>query len=408
MPDHTFSPKRKALAIFSAACLASTALLALEAPATAEGEAESETITDQSAREIFGVSDDNGTDTIDAYRIQQDPETNEMFVPVFQDEQTKHSSIDQAITADAQQRGTEDTVEVVESAYTEEQIEGALEELTSLAIEYSLKIFFNYNVQIDAIQAEVTVDSADAIGTEIGGVEIANNIQEPENLDRFDNDWYGSPHYGGMYAWGGALNGGGNENANCTLGIPATNASGTPGIFTAGHCFELGASVYTADTTSSEYSVGHVSHSFTHGGANPGIDSAFVSGGDEYRGFVMTGGGRDTAKRITGEYFPTRGDRVCYNGAETGRGCNGAVQSYGNTFCAADGCTRDLIQVSGDKANFPWFGDSGAPTYVNFGDTVKVAGTLVGSAGIEGDVWSFSVQDWRATKSAYGATLMTG
>lgn len=390
-----------------------TAAALVAPPAHAEGEVDSDMVTLSDAERVFGVSDSNGDNELDAPYLKFSLDSQSTYVPVFTEQASKKDSIESAASTQGVQGAGDEAVEVVYSRYTEDQVEAAIVEIEEVAMAKDLTISFDYNPAVDAIEVEATRASSPFLPEEAEGVEIVVNEQEDENLASYDsyNDYYASPFYGSMYALGAAGNDP-NTSADCTLGIPAYNANGTPGVFTAGHCFQFDSPVYTGATSASQYRVGNVTHDYTYPEPGETIskvrDAQFISGGTEYRPFIITGYSRAEAKVVTGSYYAGIGDRVCFNGATSGRKCGNQVLSYDYRRCNAGVCSENNMRMGGPQDQGADFGDSGAAMYVNFGDAVKVSGILSGAAGVVNGDLTFAAQEWRSIRPSYDATSMTG
>ncbi len=185
----------------------------------------------------------------------------------------------------------------------------------------------------------------------------------------------------------------------CTSGIPALNANGTRGYFTAGHCFDLLSYVWTSSSLSGSSNSGCVTHSY-----NAKIDAEFVSG-KTYEGKVLAG---STRKPMIGTWHPAggKGNRLCFQGSTTGNVFNNAVTNYGLTRCFGGVRLSNLISLRGGRSSQN--GDSGGSVYANFGGSVRVTGTIAGRVDSPSVGSTTYVTDWRAVRDNYGARLIYG
>lgn len=194
------------------------------------------------------------------------------------------------------------------------------------------------------------------------------------------------------------------NNSRCTSGIPAYNAKGSPGYFTAGHCFSSGGYVHSKDTSKAgRYYTGTVSHTFGY----PTVDAQFVSG-TSYNGKILASTSLNSAKPVIGVYRPevSASNRVCFTGSTTGTKCNNHVTGYNGRYCDKGICHEKLMTIKGGTSAQK--GDSGGPVFANFGSDVKVTGIISGLRNpIIGNSTTY-VETWSRIADSYNARLMVG
>lgn len=288
---------------------------------------------------------------------------------------------------------TGDEVLVIFSRYTAAEILTAMDMLIDHFEEAGLTVVFGYDSRVDAIQlggnlTQAQIDEIPAIG-----------VQYYVEFGAYQDDYYNedarAPFIGGATIRGyknGAL-------FRCTSGIPARNSNGTPGYFTAGHCFELTSHVWTSSSLSGASNSGRVTHFY-----NSKIDAQFVSG-KSYTGHIYSG---SIKKRVIGTWHPlaSQGNRVCFQGSTTGNVCSNQIIAYDQTTCSPSGCFSGLIALRGGTSSQN--GDSGGSVYANFGSSVRVTGIVRGHYDpLIGQSTTY-VTDWRAIRNNYAASLLYG
>jgi hypothetical protein len=197
----------------------------------------------------------------------------------------------------------------------------------------------------------------------------------------------------------GSSSGGSTYNVTCTGGIPAYNAKGTPGLFTAGHCFGLTSHTFSSSTLSGGSNTGRVSHSYTM----PTVDAEFISG-KTYTASIFAGLGTSTLKPVKGTYYPepsAANNYICFTGTTSGYSCGNRMKTYSTTFCTNNQCRTPVFRMADGITSAG--GDSGGPVFANFGNTVKVTGIILGHSGTS----TYGTR-WSTIASAYSATLMLG
>lgn len=388
------------------------ALLAVAAAGTASadpsdgGRADPETdvvvVYKDEAKKLFGVSDRNGEGSPDAYTVDLDPETGVVWAPVFRDEVGRSKQLD-SISAEEdrpnlQDRSAEDAIAIRESRYTLAQVEAALAEVERIAVTNKTAAGFWYAPSSDSILIQGQYGGEKFFPNQINGVDISFAPGKISNSVRNENTR--APFNGGAAVWGKSRSSS-NSYSRCTFGIPAKNARGTKGIFTAGHCFQLNSHTFTSSTLSGQSNAGRVTHSYTY----PNVDAQFISG-KTYNGKIYASGG---IKPVKGTYFPEAGvgKRLCFTGSTSGVRCQNSVVGYNRTVVYDSGDTvHGLIALSGYQPAAG--GDSGGPVYANFGNTVRVSGIISGYYTPTVGASTTYAADWRQIASAYGASLLLG
>jgi hypothetical protein len=141
---------------------------------------------------------------------------------------------------------------------------------------------------------------------------------------------------------------GGLNISTCTTGFYVKNASGTPGVTTAGHCgnsqsYGSTALSFLGESYSGSYDIQWHNHS-----------------GSTYDNTINVAG---TPRSITGTRFrasQTTGEYVCKQGMTTGNTC-GTITSTSYCVSSTGACT--WIYVSGGSVNLSEPGDSGGPWF---------------------------------------------
>lgn len=165
-----------------------------------------------------------------------------------------------------------------------------------------------------------------AIPTETGAVVlVVDRLPQPEAL-----------LYGGL------------SISTCTTGFYVKNASGTPGVTTAGHCgnsqsYGSTALSFLGESYSGSYDIQWHNHS-----------------GSTYDNIIKVG---TTTRSITGTVFrasQTTGEYVCKQGKTTGNTC-GLISTTSHCVTSTGVCT--WVYVSGGSVNLSEPGDSGGPWF---------------------------------------------
>lgn len=137
-----------------------------------------------------------------------------------------------------------DGVNVVMSKYNPAQISSAMEQLASHFENDGARVIFGYQAQRDTIEltGELTQADLDALPDTGVGYSFSPGYYQ----DDVHNENVRAPFVGGAAVFGYQQG----ELVRCTSGIPALNANGTRGYFTAGHCFDLLSYVWTSSSLS--------------------------------------------------------------------------------------------------------------------------------------------------------------
>jgi hypothetical protein len=141
---------------------------------------------------------------------------------------------------------------------------------------------------------------------------------------------------------------GGLPISTCTTGFYVKNASGTPGVTTAGHCgnsqsYGSTALTFLGESYSGSYDIQWHNHS-----------------GSTYDNIIKVG---TTTRSITGTRFrasQTTGEYVCKQGKTTGNTC-GLIDNTSYCESSTGACT--WVHVSGGSVNLSEPGDSGGPWF---------------------------------------------
>lgn len=191
--------------------------------------------------------------------------------------------------------------------------------------------------------------------------------------------------------WGGASIK--SNGATCTSTF-AVQKNGVRYMPTAGHCFTLGANVYTSDGNAWYGSV-------KERASLPSYDMELI-GGSTYGNSIYTGGTNSTtSKRVASAANPIVGTTgYCFSGQTSGEKCNQKVESLNATVCTELGCTPGVIQFSGTA---PLKGDSGGPFYWPDTTTVHARGLVIAS-NFNGTGWA---EKWSTIAARFGVTIVT-
>lgn len=279
------------------------------------------------------------------------------------------------------------------SRYSRAQIDSSIEQLTKAVESAGIAASFYFEASSDSIV--LTTDLSD--GFQIPPTDVEIDVTDGSVSSALFAENMRSPFRGGGTIYN-------NSGGRCTSGIPAFNANGGAGYFTAAHCFSLSSVVYSSTWLSGTSITGTVSHRY---GINS-VDAEFVSG-STYNGSVFVTD--TTSLRISGTYFPSagQGNALCFSGSTMGKRCDNDLITYAGHVCydidSTNYCWNDMIALRGGTSVQP--GDSGGPVYGTFGSSLKVTGIVAALQNpVIGESTSF-VTDWRQIASRYSATLMT-
>lgn len=133
-----------------------------------------------SAKGAFGVSDRNGTGTVDAFTTYLDIQTGAVWVPAFRD--------DQALLAQIQQQGQvvpaasveSDSASIVVriSDYTQQEVESALARMADIIGLRGANVAFSFNPIDDAIEAVGSPAGFELLGDSVNGIRISYTVSE--------------------------------------------------------------------------------------------------------------------------------------------------------------------------------------------------------------------------------------
>jgi hypothetical protein len=152
-------------------------------------EAKALALSKDQAKAIFGVSDRNGTDSVDAYTVVWDEETEIAWAPAFKDQETVIEQVrrDGQPLAEPVPAGSVDADSMLivrVSDYTQTEIEAALGLMREAAGKVAVAVMFEYSPANDAIEASAKAALSDLVGDSIGGVRVIHTITEPTDYSR--------------------------------------------------------------------------------------------------------------------------------------------------------------------------------------------------------------------------------
>lgn len=345
----------------------------------------------RAAQSLVGDSDRVESGLVDAYVATYSPEHQAGYYAVTTDQGLSFATAT-ALAGSVDVSSADQTV-LVFSRYSSAQIESSLADIRGAVEAVQANAAFYYEPAIDGII--LTVDARHRSGR----FSMPTTAVEVHLDEGLVSDGYFAENMRTPFRGGGTLYD--LDGRRCTSGIPAYNASGTPGYFTAAHCYDLGENVYS----SSWHSGASITGSVTHRYSTQHVDAEFVSGGS-YIGHVFVAD--SSSLRVAGTYFPAAGveNRLCFSGSTTGKKCDNNLITYQGEFCGTTGCNSDHIALRGGTSSQG--GDSGGPAYATFGSSLKVSGIVRGHKDpLVGESTTFVV-DWRKIAYRYSATLMTG
>ncbi|MDR2380741.1 MAG: hypothetical protein LBE08_06150 [Bifidobacteriaceae bacterium] len=150
------------------------------------------------AKEVFGTSDRNGTDSPDAYTIVFDDETGAAWAPVFKDERPAKAqigSVGGTVTGPLPSSAArEDSLVIRISGYEKAQVDSASEQISAVLKELGMTAAYYYNPAVDAIEVEGEPGVAKQLGDAVGGVRLVHTTSNDISLD-FYNDGVNTPPF---------------------------------------------------------------------------------------------------------------------------------------------------------------------------------------------------------------------
>jgi hypothetical protein len=199
--------------------------------------------------------------------------------------------------------------------------------------------------------------------------------------------------------WGGAgLSAGG---ALCSSGYAVRNSAGTVFMTTAGHCYNVGATVLT-ESGLRTYGVVSNRHLPTFNGQPRDVE---LLGGQSYAGRIYTGGVTST----TSVPVFAAGEAVegftnyCHSGRTTGENCGHTAVDIDGQVCTGTGCKSPVIVFQGGVLSQG--GDSGSPFYVmDSSGRAWIRGHVIAGNGVD---TSFA-EKWTAISPLLGVSIVTG
>lgn len=350
------------------------------------------------AQKLLGSSDRVESGNVNAYVATYSPEVDAGYYAVTKDQAISATEASDRLSAlqttDASAASTGHQTILVFSRFTRDQIDQSIATLTESIGSAKADAAFYYDPATDSILLGINLAASPSVS--IPQTTVPITLSDGDVGDAYYRENMPAPFRGGGTIYDVGLR-------RCTSGIPAYNASGTPGYFTAAHCFSLSSWVFASSSLAGGSNTGKVSHRY----GTAAVDAEFVSG-KTYTGRIYTGTSLSISKPIVGTYFPAAGvgNRLCFSGSTTGVQCGNSLITYSGSFCGDTGCNSDLLALRGGVATEP--GDSGGPVYANFADTGKVSGIVRGYYDpFIGESTTFAV-DWRKIANTYAATLMYG
>lgn len=353
------------------------------------------------AQRLVGSSDRVESGLVNAYLATYSPEFDAGYYAVTKDQgissagvRAQLSKLDSSNSPRPSASSGHQTI-LVFSHFTRAQIEKSLAQVTASIESSEATAAFYYDPASDSILLGVQMPQAgDQYSPPVTDVPV--QVDSKQVSDVYYREDMRAPFRGGGTIYNTSL-------GRCTSVIPAYNSAGTSGYFTAAHCFALSAWTFSSSSLAGASNTGKVTHRY----GTAAVDAEFVSQ-RTYTGRVYTSADLSVSKPIVGTYYPPAGvgNRLCFSGSTTAVQCGNALITYYGSYCGATGCNDDLLALRGGVATQG--GDSGAPLYANFGNTVKVSGIIRGLK----DPWigestTFAV-DWRKIASTYNASLMYG
>ena len=278
-----------------------------------------------------------------------------------------------------------ESIEMRISKYSFDQVSHTNKIIWEYVEENNISAAFEYDVWNDAFL--ITTDVSKINLGQLPRTPLPLILEDGEVSPAYFKEGATAPFNGGTTIYNPS-------NSRCTSGIPARNSAGTPGLFTAGHCFSGGESVWTSKRHDSTRRLGRVSHTFGY----PTVDAQFISTGASYSSSITSWSGRNYP--VVGVYDPPVGQRICYTGSSSGVQCGNYVVSKNATYYFSNPYVSfsGAIRIEGGKT--VQHGDSGGPTYGTFGQDAKVTGLVSGFAGS-----SSYIQPWTRVASIYNASL---
>ncbi|MFP7706752.1 hypothetical protein, partial [Trueperella sp. LYQ141] len=285
---------------------------------------------------------------------------------------------------------TDNDRELIISKYTQEQRETTRHAIGNFLETNHIAGGFNFDPWTDTFI--LGLDTTQLNGKTLPTTDIPITTEQATVSTSAYNDGMQAPYRGGgaIYNYGGQ---------RCTSGIPAIMGS-TRGYFTAGHCFDNGARIYSRPQAGANYFTGKVTSTIAY----PRVDAQFISG-VSYAGQVIVDNS-GTSWPVAGLYRSETGPGhlICFTGSTSGAVCDNYVQSYKGSYC--DGtCYYNLIELFGGRSCQK--GDSGGTVYGKFGKRVKVSGIISGFRNPFIGRSTTYVTPWEAIAIGYNARVIT-
>lgn len=185
----------------------------------------------------------------------------------------------------------------------------------------------------------------------------------------------------------------------CSSGYTVYSSVAGYYMVTAGHCYAVGAAVYT-ETGGLYY--GNASNRNLDSITHDGKDLELI-GNQTYAGRIFVGTTTSsTSKAVVGAGSASVGvSTYCFSGRTSGESCGHTVTSLNAQVCTTTGCKSPVISYTGGTISQP--GDSGAPFYINSGTGVSIRGHV-----IAGSTSTGYVEPWTVLAGTYAVSIVTG
>lgn len=208
------------------------------------------------AQKLVGASDRVESGNVDAYVATYSPESDAGYYAVTRDQGT---SIDAArarlSTMSGSSSSATDTSSshqtiLVFSKFTRAQIDESLATLTTSIESANTAAAFYYEPENDSIRLGMRMAQVNSRFS-IPLIDVPIRLEDGQVVDAYYRENMPAPFRGGGTVYNTGL-------GRCTSGIPAYNASGTPGYFTAAHCFALSSWVFASSSLAGGSNTGKV------------------------------------------------------------------------------------------------------------------------------------------------------
>jgi hypothetical protein len=245
---------------------------------------------------------------------------------------------------------------------------------TQIGPKYSYGFFFDLRVARMVVETDAPASAFASIAAKYGDhVDIHGD-------GTAELDW--SRQADESSFWGGAAINASNGNGGweaCSSGYPVSS-SAQAYMVTAGHCFNLGYTVYANHYGGNGQVEGSV-----YARNYPYIEAELISGGS-YSPTIYNGAQGDETSHVSiwgRKYAWTGQTGYCRTGQTSGRYCDWAVGGTNAGYCAnwPNNCTNGLYAFSGTPSSG---GDSGGPVYYPYNGGALITGTIIGNTCVPG------------------------